>query len=51
MDQQQRIKELRDKSKRYRALGRNVADAATSQRILELAAEIEQMAREVERSK
>jgi hypothetical protein len=43
------VKELREKASKYRALARQTTDSDDANRIFQLAAEIEQQARDLER--
>jgi hypothetical protein len=51
MDQKRNVKELRDEAAKYRAIARQAPDDETAKRILELTAELEQQARDMERGK
>jgi hypothetical protein len=51
MDQNRKVRELREKAAKYRAIARQISDPEAANRILELTAELEQRARDMERGK
>lgn len=49
-ERRKKVKELRLKMDKYRALARMVTDQITKRRIIELTAELEQQARDIEQT-